>query len=58
MTDFLTSNQTACGDKQAEQQQAWSTPVSAELVRLPNKARKLGCTSHPSAAAERLAGEM
>lgn len=31
MTDFLTSNQTAW-DKQAEQQQAWSTPVSAELI--------------------------
>ncbi|EDV0150123.1 class I SAM-dependent methyltransferase, partial [Salmonella enterica subsp. enterica] len=31
MTDFLTSNQ-AAWDKQAEQQQAWSTPVSAELI--------------------------
>lgn len=28
---FLTSNQ-AAWDKQAEQQQAWSTPVSAELI--------------------------
>lgn len=38
MTNFLTSNQTAW-DKQAEQQQAWSTPVSAELIAAAKKGR-------------------
>ncbi|MEG0279499.1 MAG: class I SAM-dependent methyltransferase [Morganella sp. (in: enterobacteria)] len=38
MTDFLTSNQTAW-DKQAEQQQPWSTPVSAELIAAAKEGR-------------------